>query len=205
VDAALERFDFADVAQRLYRLTFDDFCDWYAEAAKPRLRLGDEDAVATALAALERLLLLLHPVLPHVTEEIWSHLPARSSRLVAAPWPAAAADRLDDDAERRLGRLQELALVYRRSGALAADGELEEEAERVLRTVLRLDRAQGDADGAPAQDALARELRRLEQEIARCERMLANEQFVAKARPEVVAAEREKLERYRRERDALRR
>ena len=59
----------------LYHLTFDDFCDWYAEAIKPRLYAGDADARATALAALERLLKLLHPVMPHVTEEIWTQLP----------------------------------------------------------------------------------------------------------------------------------
>ena len=51
-------FDFSHSVQALYRLTFDDFCDWYAEAIKPRLREGDEDAAATALAALERLLAL---------------------------------------------------------------------------------------------------------------------------------------------------
>ena len=88
--AELERdvteYDFAHAVGRLYRLTFDDFCDWYAEAIKPRLYGGDEDARATALAALERLLKLLHPVLPHVTEEIWSNLPARESRLIVAPW-----------------------------------------------------------------------------------------------------------------------
>ena len=59
----------------LYHLTFDDFCDWYAEAIKPRLYDGDREAAATALAALERLLALLHPVMPHVTEEIWTQLP----------------------------------------------------------------------------------------------------------------------------------
>ena len=47
---------------------------------------------ATAFAALERLLKLLHPVMPHVTEEIWSHLPARASRLIVAPWPEATSD-----------------------------------------------------------------------------------------------------------------
>ena len=73
--------------QSLYRLTFDDFCDWYAEAIKPRLYDRDEDAAATALAALERLLRLLHPVMPHVTEEIWSNLPGRESRLIVAAWP----------------------------------------------------------------------------------------------------------------------
>ena len=59
----------------LYHLTFDDFCDWYAEAVKPRLYEHEPAACATALAALERLLALLHPVMPHVTEEIWSYLP----------------------------------------------------------------------------------------------------------------------------------
>src|SRR5207237_1035438 len=71
----------------LYHLTFDDFCDWYAEAVKPRLRDGDEDARATALAALQRLLALLHPVMPHVTEEIWSNLRGAAARLIVSPWP----------------------------------------------------------------------------------------------------------------------
>ena len=75
-------FEFSPAVQALYHLTFDDFCDWYAEAIKPRLREDDADAVATALAALERLLALLHPVMPHVTEEIWSNLPAREARLI---------------------------------------------------------------------------------------------------------------------------
>ena len=68
------------VVDALYHLTFDDFCDWYAEAIKPRLYGGDADAQATALAALERLLKLLHPVMPHVTEEIWSQPARRASR-----------------------------------------------------------------------------------------------------------------------------
>ena len=73
VDADLGAFDFAHAVDRLYHLTFDDFCDWYLEAIKPRL--GEPQVRATALAALERLLKLLHPVMPHVTEEIWSQLP----------------------------------------------------------------------------------------------------------------------------------
>ena len=56
-------------------MTFDDFCDWYPEAIKPRIYGGDADARATAGAALERLLKLLHPAMPHVTEEIWTNCP----------------------------------------------------------------------------------------------------------------------------------
>src|SRR5207249_2072017 len=107
LEADLAGFDFAHAVGRLYALTFDEFCDWYAEAIKPRL--AEQDTRATALAALERLLKLLHPVLPHVTEEIWSQLPARTTRLIVAPWPepepelGGALDALD--------RVQEAALI----------------------------------------------------------------------------------------------
>ena len=85
MDPAIPAFEFAAVVDRLYHLTFDDFCDWYAEAVKPRLYAGDEDARATALYALQYLLKLLHPVMPHVTEEIWSQF--HDDRLMTAPWP----------------------------------------------------------------------------------------------------------------------
>ena len=96
IETAWSRFDFSPAVQALYRLTFDDFCDWYAEAIKPRLGDGRPDAAATALAALETLLKLLHPVMPHVTEEIWSQFPADTyGRLIVSPWPEP------DDALRR--------------------------------------------------------------------------------------------------------
>ena len=62
VEEGLAGFDFAAVVDALYHLTYDDFCDWYAEAIKPRLYEDDADAAATALEALTRLLALLHPV-----------------------------------------------------------------------------------------------------------------------------------------------
>src|SRR5213078_3576569 len=112
LSAFLLRFDLAAAVKLLYRLTFDDFCDWYAEAIKPRLYDGDEDARATALSALERLLGLLHPIMPHVTEEIWSHLPDRETRLIVAPWPDPdTAYGSDADA---LTRVQEAAEMFRR-------------------------------------------------------------------------------------------
>src|SRR5919199_726232 len=107
-------FDFAHAVDRLYHVTFDDFCDWYAEAIKPRLYDQDEDAQATALAALERLLKLLHPVMPHVTEEIWSSLPERETRLVVAPWPEA--DEAYAAEAEVLAPIQEAAEIFRRSG-----------------------------------------------------------------------------------------
>ena len=191
VEASFEEFDFARAVQTLYRLTFDDFCDWYAEAIKPRLYEHDDDAVATALAALERLLKLLHPVLPHVTEEIWSNLPDRDSRLIVSPWPAPD-ERFQADS-RALERVQDAAAIFRRSRIRVALPD--SDAERIFRVVVRPSEEDG-ADPEPERE-------RLRQEIARAEGMLANERFVSNAAADVVEGEREKLARYRRELDAL--
>ena len=191
VEADLAAFDFSHAVQALFRLTFDDFCDWYAEAIKPRLYERDEDAAATALAALERLLRLLHPVMPNVTEEIWSNLPGRETRLIVSAWPEPD-DRFAGDLE-ALDRVQDAAAIFRRSGVLA---ELEGDEKRIFDAVVRPERVQanGNVDAERA---------RLHNEIARAEAMLANERFVANAPDDVVAGERDKLERYRRELDAL--
>ncbi len=187
VEEAWARFDFSPAAQALYHLTFDDFCDWYAEAIKPRL--GEPQVRGTALAALERLLALLHPVLPHVTEEIWAQF--HESRLIVSPWPEATGAHAAD--LHALDRIQEAAAIFRRSGVAV---ELEGDEARIFAAVVRPERAKANGNAEA-------ELARLAREIERGERMLANEKFVANAKPEVVEAEREKLARYRRELDAL--
>jgi valyl-tRNA synthetase len=189
VEDHLARFDFAHLVDELYHVTFDDFCDWYLEAIKPRIYGGDADALATAGAALERLLKLLHPVMPHVTEEIWSSLPARDGRLIVAPWPVAG-----DDAEAEALRpVQEAAERFRRSGVATP---LAGDEKRIFDAVVRPDRVQADGN-------VEVERARLETEIQRVEKMLGNPGFTGKAPPDVVEAERKKLERYRRELDAL--
>src|SRR5215213_8932120 len=191
VEGYLAEFDFAHLVAELYHLTFDDFCDWYLEAIKPRIYGGDADALATAGAALERLLKLLHPVLPHVTEEIWSYLPERKTRLIVTTWP----ERADEASSGALERVQEAATIFRRSGVLA---RLEGDEKRIFDAVVKPDRAPVAGNGNVEQ-----ERERLLKEIARAERQLANERFVDKAPADVVAAEREKLERYRRELAAI--
>jgi valyl-tRNA synthetase len=190
LEEAIPSFGFASGVTALYHLTFDDFCDWYAEAAKPRLYDGDEDTRATALAALERLLALLHPVMPHVTEEIWSQF--HTTRLIVAPWPESYAR--DAEADQVLERVRAAAAMFRRSGI--APTNLSEDEQRIFDAVVKPERqkANGNVDAERA---------RLRKEIERSEQMLGNERFVAKAPPEVVDAEREKLERYRRELDAI--
>jgi len=184
-------FDFSHAVDALYHLTFDDFCDWYAEAIKPRLYGKDEDASATALAVLERLLKLLHPVMPHVTEEIWSNLPARETRLIVAPWPELEGSFAG--VQPRFEPIQHAAEAFRRAGVIA---RLDDDQRRIFDAVVKPERvtANGDVEG---------ERDRLRREIARSEGMLGNERFVGKAPAEVVEAEREKLARYRRELDAL--
>jgi valyl-tRNA synthetase len=193
VEDAWARFDFAAAVKALYRLTFDDFCDWYAEAAKPRLYARDADALATALAALERLLTLLHPVMPHVTEEIWTQLPARETRLVVSRWPEPDARFAADAAA--LERVQDAAGIARRSGVLVA---LSDDERRIFDAVV-------PKEQLPVNGSREGEIERLRKEVARSEGMLANERFLANAPAEVVSGEREKLERYRRELDALER
>jgi valyl-tRNA synthetase len=192
VEAAWSRFELAASMDLLYHLIFDDFCDWYAEAIKQRLYDGDRDARATALAALEQLLALLHPVMPHVTEEIWTQLPDRETRLIVAPWLESDARFAGDAAA--LDHVQEAARIFRRSGVPV---ELDSEDERrIFAAVVRPERARVDG----SRDA---EVERLRKEVARAEGMLANDRFVQNAPAEVVDAEREKLERYRRELAAL--
>jgi valyl-tRNA synthetase len=190
IEEAFARFDFADVAQVLYHLTFDDFCDWYAEAIKPRLYDGDTDARATALAALERLLKLLHPVMPHVTEEIWSNLPTRETRLIVAPWPTAG----DEVWGGALESVQAASATFRRSGVAPRLEDAEQ--VRIFNVVVKPERQKANGD-------VEAERERLRKEIVRSEGMLANDRFVQNAPAEVVEAEREKLERYRRELGAI--
>jgi valyl-tRNA synthetase len=192
VSAQLRDFEFAAATNALYHLVFDDFCDWHAEAIKPRLYDGDLDAQATALANLERLVELLHPVMPHVTEEIWSNLPDRQTRLIVAPWPTETF--ADASYDHEFEPIRTAAEVFRRAGVRPA---LTKEQERIFEAVVKPDRVRVDGGNVEA------EIERLRGEVARAEGMLANDRFVANAPEEVVAAEREKLERYRRELDAL--
>src|SRR3954451_3560023 len=189
VESLLDGFDYAHSMDELYHLTFDDFCDWCLEAVKMRLYDGDAGARATATAALEGLLKRLPPALPHVTEEIWSFLPARETRLIVAPWPETG----DESEAGALTRVQETAQVFRRSGVIP---RLEGDDKRIFDAVVKPERAKtnGNVDA---------ERERLRKEVARSEGMLANERFVANAPSEVVEAERAKLERYRRELDAI--
>jgi valyl-tRNA synthetase len=105
VDTHIGGFDFSHAALALYDFVYGELCDWYLELVKPRLyeAEGDEraDLDATLLHVLTETLQLAHPLIPFVTEEIWSFVPGAEGLLAARQASAADADR-DAEAERAL-------------------------------------------------------------------------------------------------------
>ena len=109
--ASLDAFELSAAALDLYDFFWSELCDWYLELAKPRLydEQSDRTAVsATLLFCLDRTLRLLHPLMPHVTEEIWSFLPstdgAERGLLAVSEWPQSDPTRIDAGAEELVGR-----------------------------------------------------------------------------------------------------
>ena len=103
VTTALDAYRFDEAAGRLYQFVWGTFCDWYIEFTKPILQ-GDEDAArretqATTAWVLGRILHLLHPIMPFITEELWRNSAGENAGLlISAPWPDFAPDAMDRDA-----------------------------------------------------------------------------------------------------------
>jgi valyl-tRNA synthetase len=95
----LGEYDFAHAVQDLYSFFWSELCDWYLEVVKPRLYDGEEEVSVTLLWVLERVLCLLHPVMPFVTEEIWAYHPARQGHLAVHRFPQAEESLIDAGAE----------------------------------------------------------------------------------------------------------
>jgi len=116
VDECYEGFEFAKAADALYHFTWDDFCDWYLELSKVTLAGGRAQAEATRLVlghVLDVLLRLLHPMIPFVTEELWTALTGAES-VVVADWPAADPARRDTAAETEIGAVRDVVTEIRR-------------------------------------------------------------------------------------------
>ncbi|WP_273521071.1 valine--tRNA ligase [Rhodosalinus sediminis] len=104
VDAALAAFRFNDAANALYAFTWHRVCDWYVEFSKPLLQGEDETLRAETQRVMgwviDQCLILLHPFMPFITEELWDVLAERSTMLIHAPWPEeASADLADAEAD----------------------------------------------------------------------------------------------------------
>ncbi|MXZ21603.1 MAG: valine--tRNA ligase [Caldilineaceae bacterium SB0665_bin_25] len=123
VTQLIENWQLGEAGRQLYEFLWSEYCDWYIEAAKPRLYGGDAaEAAATrqVLAyTLEQSLRLLHPFMPYVTEAIWSHLPGvpdQAESLMTQRWSRPAQNR-DASAEDDFGRIQEIVRAIRNARA----------------------------------------------------------------------------------------
>ncbi len=229
VAESVEAYDFAHAALDLYDFFWSELCDWYLEIVKPRLYDGDEDASATLLWALEQVLALAHPLMPFVTEEIYSYLPSGSAdALVVHAYPEADESLIDEAAETEIGRAIALTRALRRWRQLAevpvkqvltaraSDGRPHELVSRLAKVEFSGDGGQPMAsvegielletegvDPAAVAARIDERREKLRAEVKRGEGKLGNEGFVAKAPADVVDAEREKLAAYRAELEEL--
>jgi valyl-tRNA synthetase len=226
---AIEDYEFHRASLGLYDFVYGELCDWYLELVKPRLYGEGEPVAEVALHVLSETLAMAHPIIPFVTEEIWSQLPGAEGLLAEGRWPERDLAPVDEEAEAEIGAAVEAiravrawrdsveappsAVIPARLTGLAATAD----------HIARLARLRWeDGGGEPvarlggieilpsdavdlAAHARRAELRRgrLEEEIARAEAKLANERFVAKAPETVVQGERDKLARLREELAAL--
>jgi valyl-tRNA synthetase len=114
VDALYERYEFAKIADVLYHFAWDEVCDWYIELAKLSLNGPSADATRRVLGeVLDTLLRLLHPMIPFVTEALWTQLTGRES-VVIAPWPAAEPSHADPTATADVAAIQAVVTEVRR-------------------------------------------------------------------------------------------
>lgn len=95
VDEAMEGFRFNDAAQALYGFVWGKVCDWYVELSKPLLQGDDAEAQAETRATMrwvmDQCMILLHPIMPFITEELWGATGSRDTMLVHADWPTYTA------------------------------------------------------------------------------------------------------------------
>jgi valyl-tRNA synthetase len=174
VTEGLEEYKFNEAANAAYQFTWGSFCDWYLEFAKP-VFYGDDEALkaetrATAAWILDQILILLHPFMPYVTEELWAKTSdSRAQKLVVTAWPELDAF-ADPAAEAELDWVVDLVTAIRSlrsemnvppaakitmflKDASAAEEKRLETFNTLIRTLARLEKAEtshssDDAKGA---------------------------------------------------------
>ena len=231
----IDDYKFNEAASSAYQFTWGTFCDWYIELAKP-IFYGDDsleksETQATAAWVLEQLMLLLHPFMPFITEELWEKMGGqRDSMLISAAWPdlgdltdAGAEDEMDwvvrlitqvrsVRAELNVSDNAKVPLILKNAEAIAITcveryGELikrlarfdaieisdasvpEGAAQTVLGTTTLVIPLAGVIDINEEKARLEKELAKLDFEVNRIDKKLANKSFTSKAPADVVAAE----------------
>jgi len=243
VTRELEARRFNEAAGALYKFVWNVYCDWYLEFIKPLLNGEDEAAKTetrrTAAWVLDQILIMLHPFMPFITEELWARTgeygSTRAGMLIAEAWPKLSLDLIDAGAEAEIDWIVRLIEETRSTRAelnvpagakiplllIGADHESETRLERYQDLIDRMARLEysTSADQAPAGSVtfvlggatvalpmegvvdlpaeaarLAKDIAKLEAEIAKMDQKLGNAQFIERAPEEVVDELRERRE-----------
>ena len=109
-----EKYEFARACETLYHFAWDDLCDWYLELSKETIATADAAHSQRVLGyVLDQLFRVMHPVMPFITEQLWTALTGQES-LVTALWPKADSSHVDKKAEELVSQLQEIITEVRR-------------------------------------------------------------------------------------------
>jgi valyl-tRNA synthetase len=225
VTQLLEQFEFSRACETMYHFAWDDLCDWYLELSKEAFSKGDAAATRRVLGyVLDQLFRLMHPVMPFITEAMWTTLTGGQT-LVTAQWPVANPAHVDKKAESLVAELQEIVTEVRRfrndqgiktslkiPGRFVAPPHIAQYTSAIA-FVVRMElgditpTAKCEAAGISVEFDLSQsidvvaERARLEKDLATAikdqqtaEIKLANEGFMAKAPENVVVEIRERLE-----------
>ncbi len=111
VETALDKFEFNVAATKIYAFFWNEFCDWYIESVKNRLRSEDKTGIIAQnvlVKVLDSSLKLLHPFMPFVTEELWQKLPIDGESIMIQKWPEIKDFKLNEKAENEFNRLMDI-------------------------------------------------------------------------------------------------
>ena len=112
--ALIESYEFARACETIYHFAWDDLCDWYLELSKEAFASGNAGASQRVLGhVLDTLFRLLHPVMPFITETLWTTLTGGET-LVTAKWPVADSSHINKKSEALVGELQKIITEVRR-------------------------------------------------------------------------------------------
>jgi valyl-tRNA synthetase len=212
ITSGIEGFAFQESINAAYGFAWNEFCDWYLEAVKDRLRDGDPAAQDVAYYCLDSLLRLLHPMMPFVTEELWSRLPGDRDYVMRTEWPDLADRFVDPGAEEEFDQVMGIVEEVRghrqaagappRGGSLHLDRAVGDTVAGLVAELAHVDLVDvmeargtplaivGGRVSFPAGTGDARrdkERKRLQDDLEKTEARLANQDFREKAPPEVVA------------------
>jgi valyl-tRNA synthetase len=212
---AFEQHRYHEAADAVWTFFWDEFCDWYLELKKSETDWG------FAYQVHEKAMLLLHPLMPFITEELW-HRRGHETSIALEPYPQHDPALHDAEAEREMKLLQEIVTAIRESradhkidrkvklsGTLSLGGSVPIDTIERLTNVsldvrpressgfdLKLDLPEVAGASDEQKDRLKKENEQLEKVIANSKRQLENESFVAKAPAHVIDGMRAKLAEY---------